>query len=273
MVVCYITLTYMVMNGVFGHGRLLDPPSRSSMWREGFKNPPNYDDNQLFCGGVQVQWEQNGGKCGICGDPWQGPRDNEPGGKYANGIIVRKYKVGQDITAVVQLTATHKGYFEFKLCPNDNPFQKVSQECLDGHTLIVTKTGNTKFPAPDKAGKVEVKLRLPKDVKCSACVFQWKYNSGNSWGTCNNGQGGIGCGAQEQFYGCADVAIGYDEIVVGKVQEKRPWYFEPTDSKWHWGIVGRAGDNFISASSNVKSFSLTAFVGLCVFLKCLAFLL
>lgn len=40
--------------GVTGHGRLVDPPSRSSMWRYGFKNPPNYDDNQLYCGGVQV---------------------------------------------------------------------------------------------------------------------------------------------------------------------------------------------------------------------------
>ena len=37
-----------------GHGRLIDPPSRSSMWRYGFNNPPNYDDNQLYCGGRQV---------------------------------------------------------------------------------------------------------------------------------------------------------------------------------------------------------------------------
>ena len=40
--------------GVAGHGRLLNPPSRSSMWRVGFNNPPNYDDNQLFCGGFSV---------------------------------------------------------------------------------------------------------------------------------------------------------------------------------------------------------------------------
>ena len=32
--------------------------------------------------------------------------------------------------------------------------------------------------------------------------------SGNSWGTDNNGKGCIGCGPQEQFYGCADVSIG-----------------------------------------------------------------
>lgn len=36
------------------HGRLLEPPSRASMWRLGLPNPPNYNDNQLFCGGKQV---------------------------------------------------------------------------------------------------------------------------------------------------------------------------------------------------------------------------
>jgi hypothetical protein len=36
------------------------------------------------------------GKCGICGDPYDAkPRQHEaPGGKYANGIIVKKYKAG-----------------------------------------------------------------------------------------------------------------------------------------------------------------------------------
>ena len=39
---------------VEGHGRLVDPPSRSSAWRYGFDTPRNYDDNQLFCGGFAV---------------------------------------------------------------------------------------------------------------------------------------------------------------------------------------------------------------------------
>jgi hypothetical protein len=36
---------------VNGHGRLMDPPSRNAMWRFGFPNPVNYNDNELFCGG------------------------------------------------------------------------------------------------------------------------------------------------------------------------------------------------------------------------------
>ncbi|KAJ9576663.1 hypothetical protein L9F63_025441, partial [Diploptera punctata] len=37
--------------GVSGHGRLMNPPARNSMWRFGFPNPVNYNDNELFCGG------------------------------------------------------------------------------------------------------------------------------------------------------------------------------------------------------------------------------
>ena len=36
---------------VEGHGMLIDPPGRSSMWRAGFPVPPNYNDNELNCGG------------------------------------------------------------------------------------------------------------------------------------------------------------------------------------------------------------------------------
>lgn len=30
---------------------------------------------------------------------------------------------------------------------------------------------------------------------------------GNSWGNCSDGSGAIGCGAQENFRGCADIGI------------------------------------------------------------------
>lgn len=52
-----------------GHGRLMEPPGRSSAWRVGFKTPTNYDDDQLYCGGLTHQ-RKNGGKCGVCGDPY-----------------------------------------------------------------------------------------------------------------------------------------------------------------------------------------------------------
>jgi hypothetical protein len=40
----------------------------------------------------QTQWDQNGGKCGECGDNYalKRPRPNENGGTYGTGIIVAK---------------------------------------------------------------------------------------------------------------------------------------------------------------------------------------
>lgn len=43
-----------LISKIAGHGMLLDPPGRSSMWRAGFPTPINYDDNSLFCGGFMV---------------------------------------------------------------------------------------------------------------------------------------------------------------------------------------------------------------------------
>jgi len=34
------------------HGYMENPPARNSMWRYGFPNPKNYNDNELFCGGT-----------------------------------------------------------------------------------------------------------------------------------------------------------------------------------------------------------------------------
>lgn len=39
---------------VCGHGMMLDPPNRSSLWRFDGESPINYDDNQNFCGGFYV---------------------------------------------------------------------------------------------------------------------------------------------------------------------------------------------------------------------------
>lgn len=54
---------------------------------------------------------------------------------------------------------------------------------------------------------MHVCYRLP-DISCSHCVLQWIYIAGNNWGACPNGTGAVGCGPQEEFRACADIAIG-----------------------------------------------------------------
>lgn len=54
MMVMTVVMMTMTLRSVRGHGRLVEPPSRSSMWRYGFNTPHNYDDNALNCGGLNV---------------------------------------------------------------------------------------------------------------------------------------------------------------------------------------------------------------------------
>ncbi|XP_005092247.1 uncharacterized protein LOC101851474 [Aplysia californica] len=203
-----VTLATVLFVKVRGHGRLIEPPGRSSMWRYGYNNPINYDDNQLFCGGFDRQWNQNGGLCGVCGDPYDGQRDNEAGGKYANGIIVRNYTEGAIINVYIDLTTSHLGWFEFRLCPNNDIHKPVTQECLDMN-LLESPKGYTRYNISSWEAMVyELQVRLPPGIStCSQCVLQWKYNAGNSWGCDEDNNCCVGCGPQEQFYGCADIAI------------------------------------------------------------------
>lgn len=39
---------------VYGHGMMMDPINRSSVWRVNDSYPLNYEDNENFCGGMAV---------------------------------------------------------------------------------------------------------------------------------------------------------------------------------------------------------------------------
>ncbi|XP_046834456.1 uncharacterized protein LOC124431076 [Vespa crabro] len=209
--ICLLTL---VVRRVLSHGRLIEPPSRASMWRYGFDTPHDYNDHECYCGGFTRQWQRNKGKCGICGDPWDSstPRLHETGGKYGNGVIVRRYRTGSVIPVRVELTANHFGYFEFRTCPMIYRDKEVTQECLDKYLLRGENLTARYYPGP--GNKVfEGYYKLPEGLTCRQCVFQWRYIAGNNWGDCGNGTGAIGCGPQEEFRACADIAIGDNETL------------------------------------------------------------
>lgn len=149
------------------------------------------------------------------------PRPHEAGGKYGLGVIVRRYKIGQPIIVRVELTANHRGYFEFRLCPNNAPKQVASESCLDKYVLRRVKTKDayetfheTRF-YPGTENKVyEMRYSLPEGLTCSQCVLQWKYIAGNNWGVCENGTGAVGCGPQEEFRACADISVSDKDGIV-----------------------------------------------------------
>jgi len=179
-----ILAVVMKLQKVWGHGRLLEPPSRASMWRMGFKTPKNFDDDQSYCGGLGVQWGENDGRCGICGDAWNDfPREHEaPGGKFATGTIVRRYKAGSWIPVVLDITTNHGGYFQFKLCPNNDIRKDPNQQCFNQFKLkIKSKRGSIMELNPDAIGRMKVLVKLPDTVSCDQCILQWTWIAANNW--------------------------------------------------------------------------------------------
>ena len=83
------------------HGYLIDPPSRTSAWRVSKDFPIDYNDNQMNCGGFDVEWNQNKGLCGICGEQANSPKLWEKGGSNYKGTIVKTYIRGEIISVSV----------------------------------------------------------------------------------------------------------------------------------------------------------------------------
>nr|KAG5707276.1 hypothetical protein BaRGS_000050 [Batillaria attramentaria] len=86
--------------------------------------------------------------------------------------------VNQEMNVRVEITANHAGWFEFRLCPHNDPSTPVTQRCLDQHLLGLADGSGT------------------------------RYQLANNFGTDSSGTACIGCGdVQEEFYSCSDIAI------------------------------------------------------------------
>lgn len=96
------------------------------------------------------------------------PRNNELGGYFGQGVIVKTYTRGQTFNALVRITANHMGgRFEFKVC-NLDVDTKESDACFDKNgvfTYTLTSTASQDFVFP---------VTLP-NITCKRCVLQWTY--------------------------------------------------------------------------------------------------
>lgn len=145
--------------------------------------------------------------CGLCGDDYSlaRPRPNELGGTYGQGTIVKTYQQAAQIPVSVLITANHYGYFYFNLCVLDGASE--SNACFAKYPLKTTAGVLNHYLGSTATGYYNVTLQLPTSVTCSRCVLQWTYHVGNSWGYCDDGTGKVGCGPQENFRTCSDIAI------------------------------------------------------------------
>ncbi|XP_044730603.1 uncharacterized protein LOC123293763 [Chrysoperla carnea] len=188
------------------HGLLLIPVNRASIWRDNKSAPIDYDDNQGFCGGFQVQWEINKGKCGICGDDYRYPvpRSHEYQGPYGRSGIMANYTQGTAIQVTTLLTANHLGWIQFSLCNLDNR-NLETEDCFQN---LEFTNNRAVYDIPEGfTGLLTNTIILPKNLRCKHCVLRWHYRTGNNWGICEDGSGKLGCGPQENFRSCSDISI------------------------------------------------------------------
>jgi len=85
----------------------------------------------MFCFLLKQLEDDFTSRCSICRDPSTDsvPRPNEDGGKFSRGIIVRTYKIGQEIPVILQLTYGQIGFMEFSLCAKDDAKSHVDPSC------------------------------------------------------------------------------------------------------------------------------------------------
>lgn len=212
--IAFLTLAQF-MTIALAHGTMIDPVSRNSLWRVDKTAPVNYNDIELFCGGIGVI-SVNGGKCGVCGDPYPAtrPRAHETGGYMVTNKTVKNYFPGSTIDVIVDLDTNHGGYFEFELCRRSS-FEEIEDEDCFERLQFSDGTYRRRLSAEHSdRGLISMSLIIPEDLRdCRACILRWNYRAGNNWGICADGTSGSGCGPQELYRNCADISVGYQNYL------------------------------------------------------------
>ena len=172
---------------------------------------PDYNDHTLNAGGpYAVRANPSNLQYGVCGDPSSQPvpRAHESGGQWGKfptlgaGAVAACYAPGSTIPIQVQLTANHKGQFEFQLCVLEEG-ENETEDCFRRGPKLEQANGNGPiYPVPDTSNRIySMDYVLPEGVSCKGntrCVLRWYYLTGNSPGS----------QYQEEFWNCADIFIG-----------------------------------------------------------------
>ncbi|XP_066988109.1 uncharacterized protein [Macrobrachium rosenbergii] len=219
MIVSVFTVVAALAAQASAHMSLEEPPARNVMWRMGFNQlPAHRDDDYLICN------ESGGKKCPPCGDSADSPPPypHQAGGIWATGIITRTYTIGQTVEIHVNVTRSHGGHLEFKLCPNDDTSVPVDQRCLDQYPLEIVdrRSKKAKISAPyDEPELISLKVKLPNGLTCDQCILQMT-NFAEQFKPQNI-----------MFRNCADIAIVADAKTSGAAGKPVAFNARPTGNQ------------------------------------------
>ena len=86
------------------------------------------------------------------------------------------------IDVIIDVVANHKGFFAFRLCPNNNPTKAPKADCFHHHPLKLANGRSFYFLDPEEEQRMgtryELQLKLPDGLECWQCIIQWTYVAG-----------------------------------------------------------------------------------------------
>lgn len=82
----------------------------------------------------------------------------------------------QIIDIEVELTQSHLGFMEFRLCTN--PLGGETQACFNQHLLQRADGQGSRVNVDRGTGWYNTQFRLPAGVTCHQCTLQWNYRAG-----------------------------------------------------------------------------------------------
>lgn len=110
--------------------------------------------------------------------------------------------------------ANHGGTFKFEICRRGSWEIRETEDCFKPLQLA---NGNWSYEIEGKDGPGQrfIQVILPRDLECERCVLRWHWKTANNWGRCEDGSDQVGCGPQETYRNCADIAVGHNLGVRG----------------------------------------------------------
>jgi len=204
-------LVTMFIGAVEPHGRMLTPPSRTTMY---VVDSAKWASQEPYWNSYGVECDNQDEKvstCGRCGGApgSQEAKDLIQGGKYGKNIVVANFTAGQVIDIVSDKGAWHYGYEYYELCSSstesDGCFKiltvnSATTPVVDKQKVCVALAND------DQPDKHTAKVQLPAGVKCDRCTLRWTYRTAYpgaaGWKNCWVAPGGV-----QVFRNCADIRI------------------------------------------------------------------
>ena len=85
------------------------------------------------------------------------------------------------INVIIDVVANHRGFFVFRLCPNNNPKRAPNAECFARFPLKLASGESFHFlETSEPKVRVQLGVKLPDGLECWQCIIQWTYVAGKN---------------------------------------------------------------------------------------------